>query len=602
MGAMAESLDPHAVYKQRLAHWRSERAAADRRSNQIGNLRLLDAGLVALLAWMSFVQGWITGWWLLIPLAVFIAFVVYHERVVRRQQFAKRAIAYYDRALLRLDDKWQGTGSGGESFEDPNHVYAGDLDVFGYGSLFELLSVARTAEGEGTLAGWLLAPASPDVVRERQQAVSELRDAVGLREDTALLGDDIRAGVHAEELARWGAAPRVPYLPEARILALGLALANIITFVGFMAHWWGLRPFIAGAALAVTLGMLLRRSTLEVIAAADTAAHDLQVLSLLLARLEREQFRSPLLQRLRAELDTEGLAASKRIGRLQRWMEFLDSSDHLLVRTIGFALLWRHQAAMGIEAWRRKTGPHVAPWIAAIAEFEALSSLAAFSFERPSATFPELVAESSGPLFEAAGLLHPLMSPHRCVGNDVSIGGERRLLIVSGSNMSGKSTLLRSVGLNAVLAWAGAPVMASRLRISPVAVGASIRIVDSLQDGKSRFYAEITRLRQIVELTAGAAPVLFLLDELLSGTNSHDRRIGAEAVIRTLVRRGAAGLVTTHDLALTDIQAQLDGLAANVHFEDHLEDGRMHFDYLLKPGVVTRSNALELMRAVGLDI
>jgi DNA mismatch repair ATPase MutS len=168
--------------------------------------------------------------------------------------------------------------------------------------------------------------------------------------------------------------------------------------------------------------------------------------------------------------------------------------------------------------------------------------------------------------------------------------------------MSGKSTLLRSVGLNAALAWAGAPVTATRLRISPVAVGASIRIVDSLQDGKSRFYAEITRLRQIVEMTSASTPVLFLLDELLSGTNSHDRRIGAEAVIRTLVLRGATGLVTTHDLALTDIRSQLDGQAVNVHFEDHLEDGQMHFDYRLKPGVVARSNALELMRAVGLDV
>ena len=280
-------------------------------------------------------------------------------------------------------------------------------------------------------------------------------------------------------------------------------------------------------------------------------------------------------------------------------MELLDSADHLAVRVIGPPLLWRHQAAMGIEAWRRVSGPDIGRWIAAIAELEAISSLASFAYEHPAAAFPEIVAD--GNCFEARGLRHPLIGEAKCVANDVAIGGARRLLIVSGSNMSGKSTLLRSVGLNTVLAWAGAPVTATSLRVSPFAVGASIRIVDSLQDGKSRFYAEITRLRQIVE-AAGAGPTLFLLDELLSGTNSHDRKIGAEAVIRTLVERGAVGLVTTHDLALTRIQQEFGEAAVNVHFEDQLEDGRIRFDYRLKPGVVERSNALELMRIVGLPV
>jgi DNA mismatch repair ATPase MutS len=168
--------------------------------------------------------------------------------------------------------------------------------------------------------------------------------------------------------------------------------------------------------------------------------------------------------------------------------------------------------------------------------------------------------------------------------------------------MSGKSTLLRAAGLNLVLAWAGGPVTAARLLTSPLAVGASIRVLDSLQEGRSRFYAEITRLRQIVTLAGGDRPALFLLDELLSGTNSHDRRIGAEAVVRGLVERGAVGLITTHDLALTGIAGTLDGAAANVHFDDHIENGRISFDYKLKPGVVEHSNALELMRAVGLDV
>jgi hypothetical protein len=597
---MPAALDPQTEYQRRQEVWRAHQVVSDQLSKRIGNLRLGLAGLAAVLAWFAFAEKMIAGWWLLVPLAAFIALVVYHERVVRKQQFAKRALAYYQRAILRLDDRWQGTGSSGAGFARPDHVYADDLDIFGRGSLFELLSTARTAAGEHKLAGWLLAPAPADDVRGRQEAIAELRDAVQLREDLALLGEDVRAGVHVDLLTAWAEQPGVHFFRGARMVGLLIAAASLFTFIGFMAHLFTLRPFLIAVVAAIVAGMALRRGTMSVTAAVDTAAHDLQILSLILERIEREQFSAPLLQRIRADLDTGGLPASRRISRLSRWVEFLDSYDHLAVRLIGPPLMWKQQAAMGIEAWRCDSGRNVGRWIGAISELEALSSLASFHFERPTATFPELL--ETGPHFEALELRHPLMSPLRAVPNDLRLDGQRRLHIVSGSNMSGKSTLLRAVGLNTVLAWAGAPVTALSLRVSPLAAGASIRIVDSLQDGKSRFYAEITRLRQIVELLEGDLPVLFLLDEVLSGTNSHDRRIGAEAVIRTLVNRGAIGLVTTHDLALTQIQDHLDGRSMNVHFEDHLEDGRISFDYKLKPGVVERSNALELMRAVGLDV
>ena len=223
---------------------------------------------------------------------------------------------------------------------------------------------------------------------------------------------------------------------------------------------------------------------------------------------------------------------------------------------------------------------------------------ACYSYERvPELIYPELTTEAA---VIATGLGHPLIPSRSCVSNDVSIGNDVKLLVVSGSNMSGKSTLLRAIGLNIVLAWAGAPVRATRLAVGPVALGASLRTVDSLQEGRSRFYAEITRLRQIADLAKGQRPLFFLLDELLSGTNSHDRRIGAQSIVEGLLKRGAIGLITTHDLALAEIGKQLGASAVNVHFEDHLENGEIRFDYKMRPGVVTRSNALELMRAVGL--
>jgi DNA mismatch repair ATPase MutS len=255
---------------------------------------------------------------------------------------------------------------------------------------------------------------------------------------------------------------------------------------------------------------------------------------------------------------------------------------------------------MLLDGWRRTSGPAVARWLAAVGEIEALCCLAAYSYECPDDPFPEV--EDGVALFAAEGLGHPLLPRARCVRNDLSLGDGVRVLIVSGSNMAGKSTLLRAAGVSAVLALAGAPVRARRLRLSPLAVGATLRVQDSLQAGKSRFYAEVLRVRRLLDMARGRPPLLFLLDELFQGTNSADRRAGAEAIIRQLAGAGAVGLVTTHDLALTEIADHLGGQAANVHFEDAFAGAEITFDYRMRPGVVRHTNGLALMRAVGIEV
>jgi DNA mismatch repair ATPase MutS len=276
-----------------------------------------------------------------------------------------------------------------------------------------------------------------------------------------------------------------------------------------------------------------------------------------------------------------------------------------LVGSLPFAtatapFLGRTRLALAIEACRVRQGAQLAKGLAAAGRIEGLVSLAAYAFENPADPFPEIV--EPGPRLDALGMGHPLLPRAQCVRNDLCLDGARPLLVVSGSNMSGKSTLLRTAGANAVLAQAGAPVRAARLRMSTLALGATLRVQDSLLGGRSRFFAEITRLRQILDLVKARRPVLFLLDELLSGTNSDDRRTGAEAVLRRLVAAGAIGLVTTHDLALTPIADMIEPAGANVHFSDHLEDDRLVFDYRLRPGVVRQRNALAMMRAVGIDV
>ncbi len=592
-------MDPLAEYTARRAQSQARQQQTSRQFIRIGNWRLGVAVVAAVLAFLAFARDAISGWWLLIPLAVFIGLVIRHQAVLRGRTEAERARRFYDLGIGRLQGEWIGKGNPGERFHDPAHIYTSDLDVFGKASLFELISTARTAGGEQALADWLKSPASRKEVVARQDAVRELAGHLDLREDIALLGEEVRATVHEETLEAWASAPSMTFARAWRPILMLLAIAAIAILLAFFAQavrLWAL-AFILGCNFAVAY--FLRNRVLQVLEHADTPGHELAMFSLILDRLEHEHFASPRLQQLRAALNIEGRPASKRIEQLKRWVDLLDSSDHLLVRLLRPAVLWREQIAMGLEAWRGRNGNHVALWVQSVAEFEALSSLASLKFERPQWTFP-LLCEGDAVL-EAHALQHPLMQPSRCVPNDVSIGGERRVLIVSGSNMSGKSTLLRSIGLNTVLAWAGGPVAAKEMRVSDLQVGASIRVVDSLQENRSRFFAEITRIRQIAEL-ARKAHVLFLLDELLSGTNSHDRRIGASGIVRALVSSQAIGLITTHDLALAEIERDLGAAAANVHFDDHVGDGTIEFDYRLQPGVVTRSNALALMKAVGLEV
>ena len=559
------------------------------------------------IAAISLGAGRLSPWWLLLPLAALIVLAVVHDRVDRDLRRAGRGIAYYERALARLENRWIGTGSQGERFRDPGHIFSDDLDLFGRGSLFELLSTARTRMGERVLAGWLLAPGEPKEVAARQESVRELRPGVDLREEIALMGEDLRAALDDRRLGVWGTEPPAAFFPGARWIALLLAVAAVTTLVTALSDWTSFRGFLFVVLAELIFMMATNKPTGQVAGSVGTPAHELRLIALLLERLERELFSSPALAGLRGRLLIEGAPATRQIRRLVNLVDRLDWARNLFFRLPAAGLLWMPQFAIAIEKWRIRYGPHVAGWVAAIGEFEAMSSLACFAFEHPDAVFPELADSperdtSFKSFYDAAGLTHPLIPAAEAIANDVKLGGDIRLWIVSGSNMSGKSTLLRAVGLSVVLAWAGAPVTASRLRLSRLRLGASMRTSDSVTDHRSRFYAEISRLKDVVDLARSGQPLLFLLDELLSGTNSQDRRLGAQALLIGLVERDAIGLATTHDLALAEIAGQLNGRAINVHFEDHLEGGEIRFDYHLRPGVVTRGNALELMRAVGLDV
>ena len=552
----------------------------------------------------------LTGWgavpWLFLLAALLGIVVVVHSRLLNARDRARSAVAFYERGLRRVRHEWIGHGETGERFRPAGHLYVDDLDIFGRGSLFELLATARTQAGEDVLASWLLAPAPPDEVIARQDAVRELVPRVDLREAMAVAGDGLpRAGVDAAALRAWAASPPIltrswPRVVMAVLSAIVAALLLTLAVAGDLPPTLArllLAIFVLQSAFVIAMRARVERTNHAV----ASAAHDLELFTGLLRILERERFSSPRLQALAGALVRSHRPASAEIAKLDQLVALLNSRANIFMALPAALMFWGTQMAMAIDAWRTRLSKDVPRWLEVVGEFDALLALAGFAAEHPRYPFPTFatgVAEIS-----ADGLAHPLLDDS-AVANDVALGGEApRLLVVSGSNMSGKSTLLRAIGLNVVLAQTGAPVRASRLVLSPLAVGASIRVLDSLMDGTSRFFAEITRLKHVVDLVSTHdGHVLFLLDEILSGTNSHDRRLGADALLQGLIERDAIGLVTTHDLALGEIATRMAPRAANVHFEDRFEAGRMTFDYRLRPGIVQTSNAIELMRSIGLDV
>lgn len=604
----SEENGPAEEYRRRLDARRLEIRCFDKLHIRYGNVRLLLAVVIAALAWCALRLHLISSWWLAVPVAAFAVVAVYHARVLRARGCSLRVVEVYQRGLARIEDRWMGGGQQGERFRglghgDSGHIYADDLDVFGVGSLFELLSTARTRMGEDALAAWLLSPAPVEEILGRQGAVAELRGNLDLREDLAVLGKEAGAGVHPEALLRWAEAPVEIRQRWLRWLAPMLALLAIGTAVVWAVGGMFL-PFLIVLIVEGSISYGMRKRLDAVLSATEGAFENLDLLSTLLARLEREKFRAPRLQAIEQALASHNQKGSQAIARLRTLVDFIDSRDNLFVKVLDAPLMYFVQAALASEDWRARHGRAARGWLTATGEMEAMLSLAAYHYEHPGDPFPEFLAESSDgvPILHGEGLGHPLLPAAQCVRNDVRLDAETRVLLVSGSNMSGKSTYLRTVGTNAVMAMAGAPVRARRLRLTPLQVGASIQVNDSLQEGSSRFYAEITRLRRIYDLAAKRLPLLFLLDELLQGTNSNDRRIGAEGVLRGLVERGAVGILTTHDLALTEMGGLQQDVLRNMHFQDDLEEGRMRFDFLLREGIITKSNGLELMRSIGLKV
>jgi MutS domain V len=530
----------------------------------------------------------------------FVSAVVLHAALTRSIERTSLSIQVHARHLARADGSWMAWPSAEEA--EVEHPYSLDLDLIGQGSLVMRLDVTRTQRGHCVLREWLCGPAEATEIRARQQAVAELSAMTDLRVELEVAGvQNLRADerLSAEGFVRLMREP-LPLRPWQRLASLALPP---ITLAALFAKSLGLitsQAWLIPAVLQSVLVLTLWRRAWRYFSLIEARRPQLESFARLLAVIERAQFTAPRLVALGSVLRTRGKAPSAHLRSLANWAGFSEVRTQIMLHpALNFFLMWDVHVLAGLQRWAMRVGRDVDAWLAAVAEFEALSSLAVLHAIDRDACFPSIVEAEGG--LNATGLVHPLLTPGTRVANDVQLSGPGALMIVTGSNMAGKSTFLRSVGLNVALAMAGGPVCAGSFSVPCVRLRASMRATDVLQSGASYFHAELTKLKNVVATLDVEPPVLFLLDELLRGTNARARAIGAIAVIRHLLAANALGIVATHDPALNVFAAEPGMRAINVHFTDVIVDGEMAFDYRLRPGPATTSNALRLLELAGIS-
>lgn len=590
-------------YHDKLRALEAGLAAAQVRQSAAAGLFIAALAAMLLCVSLSSAKRLLPAWSIAVPVPALVFSARRFAASRREASRASRLHHFYRAGVDRINGEWAGKGAAGTEFCPSWHVYARDLDLFGAGSIFELLCTARTQVGQRGLASYLLELPERQETIARQEAVRELRSRCDLRERICLLGEFSAQGCDWEPFREWLRTPPAAVPGFLRWLAalnsVSLALLVLIpwlTPVGSGA-WTAVLPFLLpSAAMQVVLFLVLRRAVGPLAAQIRRVGLELRPLWQGLDLLSAQSFDSTKLH----DLTERAKGAGESVRQLDRLVRGFYQCDKEWFYAISRALLVDAQFALAIERWKARHAKDLAVWLEVWGEFEALNAIACYAHEHPADIFPEIV--DGAPEFVAEGLGHPLIPERMCVRNGVRLDAAHRFYLVSGSNMAGKSTFLRTIGVSAVLGAVGAPVRASRARQSAFAVCASVSIVDSLAGGKSKFMAEVDRLREILRSASGPRPVLFVIDEILAGTNSHDRRVAAESFVRALVAAGAVGALSTHDLALSEIAADGSLGGCVVHMESQDPADPFAFDYQVRPGLGTRSNALAIARLAGVAV
>ena len=592
------------MYRQRALGFGQQAIAARSRYDRLSWLRLLVFLVgVALFLLLAGYSGWGAAAFGVGFLYGFYRFVSWHQQLLREAMHWQALEKINLQEALTLEGQWSSYADGA-AYMDPQHPYAADLDIFGPFSLFQYLNRTVTKGGSSMLADWLASPADPAEIVARQAAAAELATVLEWRQQLQALGEGLEEPPgRAKMLEKWLAAPAVAagdaWLGAVRWLAP-------LWFVGLMVAWvlWVNWPVVV--LLLAPVGWLLwrKREAIDNLQQqTEKVAGVLGCYAQIIRLLEDSTFEHPRLKRLQQALvEEDGERASVSLQKLAYYLGQLDVRNNIFAVVLQLSVVWDLQWVWQIDRWKMRHGARLSVWFESMAQFEALASLANLRYNQPDWVYPQLV---EGARLEAEALGHPLLHERKRVANDVSIGGAVKMHLVTGSNMAGKSTWLRTLGINTVLGLAGAVVCARRMELSPWQVFTSMRTQDDLHESTSGFFAELRRLHQLMlALDAagapGGRPVFYILDEILKGTNSRDRHAGARALIGQLIRKNGAGLVATHDLELTDLEREADGRIENWAMEVAIEEDDLRFDYCIRRGVSQSFSASLLMKKMGL--
>lgn len=595
-------MEPIHAFQQRQAHFQQLFSGWQRQYVQLSWLRVV-VFLVTVVCVLWFANQSAmaeTGVCAVIGLSVFVLLMKRHNHVAYQRNHAGFLQQINADEIARRQGKYQPTENGSQ-YQEATHPYTGDLDIFGRSSLFALLNRTTTPGGNRQLADWLQRPASTAEIVRRQEAVTELATHIDWRQDFQASGmHAVSAETDVQKLLAWLREP-ARIRPRRWLLLLTyvlpiLAISAIVASIVVESVTYQV-PLLALFVNFVVLGYT-RKDVSEAREQAGKGAKTLKTYARLLQAIETQHFRSDYWTTLRQTISG---SASVQIKRLSALLESLEAGQNAVFAIfVGLPLLWDLFWLIRLEKWKARTATDMEKWFAAVSQAEALNSLAGFAYANPDYGRP--VVREAGLSLQAENMGHPLILKEKRITNTVSFSGKGKTLIITGSNMSGKSTFLRTIGVNAVLAFAGAPVCATHLEIALCQVFTSMRTQDSLEENTSSFYAELKRLRQLIGLLPEEKPVLYLLDEILKGTNSQDRHAGAQALIRQLHKHNASGFISTHDISLGGMADELPGSAENYSFNSDVVNGKLHFDYTLREGVCRSFNASQLMQQIGIEM
>ena len=549
------------------------------------------------------------------PLSIicFAVAIVYHSKIAFQKKNTEFLKSINESEILRAECNLA-QFDGGDKFIDQNHPYTSDLDIFGQHSVFQLVNRTTTESGKILLAEWLSEPAPKNEIEERQQAIKELSQKLEWRQDFQASGmhfQNKKSDYH--RLLTWVESP-VVLLKNRRLYIAAAITLSVLSLLGVSASLYFLSYiYLLSFILVLFINYLILRklkSTAdEIVRTSEDNLTILRGYRSLINKIERESFRSEKLCQLQSVLVKSKFSVSHEMGRLSRLLEFFQQrginsvripiKGNMFYSLLNSFLLLDVYLIIGIEKWKSKNSAFFKSWADVVSEFEALNSFAGFCYSNPSYTFPEITEKENYVHFESLG--HPLINANKRVCNDFHSGGEGDVVLITGSNMGGKSTFLRTVGVNLVLALAGAPCCAKYGQVSNLKLFTSMRTQDNLKEGISSFYAELGRIEKMLKLIESSNNLFFLLDEMFKGTNSEDRHKGGFSLINQIKRLKTSGIIATHDIELAKL-SESKKLVVNYSFNSEIKDGSMIFSYKLRPGICNDFNASELMKQSGIRI